>query len=242
MTYKDVEGVKATLRSVQQLCETSKGKVEVIVQDGATGPEFDSVHDEFGGWADIQSRQDNGIYDGMNAALHRSRGAYVWFLNGGDLCSFQDWSTLSRLLLTAQGRMVWGAYDLDVGNRIVHRTPRPMPYIYHGLPTSHQAILYPGEVVRQVKYDLKYKVVGDYALTAALKARGVQAVRAKETLAVFKAGGMSQQHASDIAREASIVQRQILRSHWILRVVSSAAHAITRNWRRIQTTGSMGSS
>lgn len=190
---------------------------------------------EFGTWADIQSRQDTGIYDGMNLALARSRGTYVWFLNGGDLCSFQDWATLSTLLSNARGRLVLGAYDLDVGSRLVHRKPRPMSYIHHGLPTSHQAILYPGDLARKVRYDLKYKVVGDYALTAALWASGIKAVRTETILAVFKAGGMSQQHASALAKEAFLVQRQILRSPWAISILSRTAHALTRNWRKIQT-------
>lgn len=215
--------------------DSSSGEVEVIVQDGATGAGFDSVVEEFGSWADIKSQSDSGIYDGMNLALARSKGTYVWFLNGGDLCALPDWESMSKVLDKARGRLVFGAYDLDIGLRLVRRNPRPSLYIYHGLPTSHQAILYPGDVVRNTKYDLHYKVAGDYALTALLKARGIKAVRAKETLAIFKAGGMSQQCASTIAEEASLVQRQILRSHWSVRLLSGAVHVLASKWRRIQT-------
>jgi putative colanic acid biosynthesis glycosyltransferase len=175
----------------------------------------------------------------MNRALDRSTGQFIWFLNGGDTSTLTQWAPLATALRRSGPAVVLADYILQTGNRELVRRSRKPSYIWHGLPTSHQAIFYPGDVTRAEKYDLTYRIVGDYAMTARLMV-GKQAVRSVSmVVAAFQSGGLSQQQSERIAVEARRVQREILGTGALLQGASRARHAASRLLRRMQTAKSM---
>ena len=185
---------------------------------------------------DLSSGPDDGVYDAMNTGIARSSGRFVWFLNGGDMSRVESWELLSALLRGAgDDEILMGDYVLDTGNGELLRRARPPIYIHHGLPTSHQAILYPGARIRGARYDLRFQIVGDYELTARLIREGARPVVAHVPLAVFTAGGMSQVRAKEIAVEASRVQVETLRTPAPVRLASRALHTASRIRRTVQT-------
>ena len=181
------------------------------------------LQQEFGGLR-VSSERDAGIYDAMNRGLHLSRGKYVWFLNGGDECLMTDWSKLVDTIERTPNAIVLFGYELDFGTIRLRKSPRHATYIWHGLPTSHQAIIYPGRQARRTSYDLSYKLSGDYAFTAQLLASGHPAIRSNLLLARFHSGGSSSSSARTVAREAWRVQREILGSGYLRRLTSRARH------------------
>ncbi|OUE31568.1 putative glycosyl transferase [Clavibacter michiganensis] len=204
--------------------------------DGGTGAGLDEVVSASGVPVDLSSGPDDGIYDAMNAGIARSTGRFVWFLNGGDRSQVESWELLSALLHgTGSDEILMGDYLLDTGRGEILRRARPPLYIHHGLPTSHQAILYPGSRIRSARYDLRYRVVGDYELTARLIRAGARAVIVHVPLAVFAAGGMSQVRAKEIAVEAARVQVETLRTPAPFRLASRALHTASRLRRTMQT-------
>lgn len=207
--------------------------MEVLVQDGlSAGEDFGAIARSYGHWVDFRSEADNGIYDAMNRGLVRTKGSYIWFLNGGDESTIERWQDVHELLSIAPGAMVLGAYWLDLGRRRVLRLPRGMSYIWHALPTSHQAILYPGNCARATLYDASYRVAGDYAFTAVMS-RICGAVTTSMPLAVFGIGGTSHIHAEVIASEAGLVQSQVLGLGAVPRFVSRVLHFASRFRRRL---------
>ena len=81
--FNDWDQCVKTINSVHSFRQATKLKVQHIVQDGGS----EDVH-KFNVHAydiDFQSNQDTGIYSGMNNALERAEGKFVWFLNSGDL-------------------------------------------------------------------------------------------------------------------------------------------------------------
>jgi putative colanic acid biosynthesis glycosyltransferase len=229
VTFRDVAGVRQTLGSVQELKLEAQAEIEVIVVDGGTGGTFESVVHDFSGWTDITTEPDSGIYDAMNKGLERSSGDFVWFLNGGDRSVVPDWQSLKGVLVdNSGGGMVFGSYVLDTGHRLIPRVSRGSWYLIHGLPTSHQAILYPGGVVRSLKYDLSYSVTGDYEMTSRARVAGTQVKVVKLELARFGTGGTSQQRSDQIAIEAGRVQREVLKVPLPARAASRGLHHISR--------------
>jgi putative colanic acid biosynthesis glycosyltransferase len=206
--------------------------MEVIVQDGLTFG-IEAVVDANRNWVDFRSEADSGIYDAMNRGLDRTAGDYIWFLNGGDVSTVANWSDLEAIMPGDGGTMVLGAYVLDFGTKSVPRKARSASYIWHALPTSHQAILYPGSSARATKYDLSFKIAGDYAFTARLLQLGVSSVTTSLTLATFSIGGSSYIHARQIASEARVVQRQVLDLGVTRVLLSQIRHATSRLWRMI---------
>lgn len=209
--------------------------VELIVVDGGTGDALTDVTNAFGRNLTLVSEPDKGIYDAMNKGTRLSTGRYVWYLNGGDLNAVESWMALKSVLQRVDGRMVFGSYSIDFGAKRRPRKSRPAAYIRHGLPTSHQAILYPGTAMRRTEYDLEFDVVGDYEVTARLLKNGMKSIRIEMPLAVFTAGGMSQVNAKKVAYQAAIVQRRVLKSNLVTRSLSQVLHFLARTRRSLQT-------
>lgn len=235
VTYRDPIGLRATINSVNELRQEMTNDVELIVIDGGTGEEFARVISDFDGDIRILSEPDQGIYDAMNKGLSLSRGRFVWFLNGGDLCTVTDVAMFANCLRSSPGHMLLAAYSLDTGYGKIHRRPRDASYIWHGLPTSHQAILYPGELARAQSYDLGYRIVGDYEFTARLIKSGMPIKKIALEIASFQLGGTSQLHAKSVAVEATRVQRTVLELKWPSLLWSRLRHILARNMRQLQT-------
>jgi len=171
----------------------------------------------------------------MNKGLRLTTGAHVWFLNGGDVCCVDSWPGLKAQLQRHPHELLLADYLLHTGRTPILRHSRDGSYIWHGLPTSHQAIFYPGEQTRHARYDLAYRIVGDYELTARLIAAGMTTQNWHKPVAVFSAGGVSQANSRLLAREAGQVQRDILHLPRARRLLSQGRHLVSRNLRAFQT-------
>lgn len=233
VTFRDLPGLTNTLDSLNSLCIAAGHEIEVIVQDGGT----DGIEQMFGQYPSVhfESAPDGGIYEGMNMAIGRSRGQFLWFLNGGDLCVVDEWHKLAEFFDRHPRHLCFFDYDLNLGFRVAQVAARPASYLHHGLPTSHQAIMYPADPVRASGYDLSFRIVGDYELTARLWSAGMPTATLHLPVAEFAAGGTSQQQARKIAIEARRVQREVLHTPLPLRLASRALHLISRVRRRLAT-------
>jgi putative colanic acid biosynthesis glycosyltransferase len=212
-----------------------QNEVELIIIDGGSGNEIYDVVADLPGNVSMISEADDGIYDAMNKGLRLSQGEFVWFLNGGDVCVVPEFSELVESLSRSAGKLVFAGYKLDTGYGNIPRRPRDARYIWHGLPTSHQAIFYPGAKARANEYDVSYRIVGDYEFTARILADGTPSCRLEMEVAAFQLGGTSQVHAKLVAIEASRVQKVILGMKWHSLVRSRLRHTISRNVRSFQS-------
>jgi len=209
--------------------------VELIVIDGGSGDEIHDAVADLSGNVSMISEPDKGIYDAMNKGLRRSHGEFVWFLNGGDVSIVADPNELVESLRKSVGKLIFAGYRLDTGFGQIARRPRDAQYIWHGLPTSHQAIFYPGAKSRASEYDITYRIVGDYEFTARMLASGTLSSRIEMEVAAFQLGGTSQVHAKSVAVEASRVQKIILGLKWRSLLRSRLRHTASRNIRRFQS-------
>ena len=228
-TFRDLIGLRRTLESVSDLLDVADGAAEMIVCDGGTAGVREVLRDFSHLPVVLSSRPDRGVYDAMNRGLRLTSGEYVWFLNGGDTALSTDWGTFRADFARADGAGILYGYVREGLREGRYRRPRAISYLWHALPTSHQAIFYPGEVARRYEYDLAYSVSADYAYTASLSREpGVRWVPVDRAVAKFQLGGLSTSKASQVAKDASHVQRVILGSGRLLRAVSRARHVVSR--------------
>jgi glycosyltransferase involved in cell wall biosynthesis len=108
VVFNGAATIEDTLRSVR----AQQGvDVEHVVIDGASTDDTMTVIRDSKFRPDVLvSERDQGIYDGMNKGLARSRGEYVGFLNADDFFSTQ--SALADLLVDAKADCVFGDIDL----------------------------------------------------------------------------------------------------------------------------------
>jgi putative colanic acid biosynthesis glycosyltransferase len=235
VTYRDPAGVARTLDSLVPMVE-NRFDVECLVVDGGTDREELASATSGHAWADVVSEPDGGIYDAMNKGLRRSRGDYVWFLNGGDESLVKSPDLFLKELDPDSRKILMFGYDLHYGPGSKRKRARAASYLFHGLPTSHQAILYPGVKARLHEYNTSYRITGDYAFTSALVVDGLKLVRRRDIIARFYTGGTSQAAGRELSMEAARVQREILRCSLPARIVSRSLHAISQR-RRLMLAG-----
>lgn len=238
VTYRDLVGIRRTLASVADRLPVDDGEIEFLVIDGAT-PNIEDVAQEFP-WAEIRSAPDLGIYDAMNKGIAAARGTHIWFLNGGDQCIVADWRSLRSVLVDQPAVMLLGDYQQTVGVHVISRATRGIEYIWHALPTSHQAIFYPRTAIGATRYDLSYPVSADYQFTAQLVSQGVPARRIFQVVASFALGGTSTIRARQVARDAGRVHREILHSSIASRALSQVRHLVSRTLSRLSARRTLG--
>jgi putative colanic acid biosynthesis glycosyltransferase len=231
VTFRDLPGLGRTLRSLADSFSGHPDDIEVIVVDGGTPGLEKALEGAALRPAVAISEADEGTYDAMNKGLARATAPTVWFLNGGDECTITDWPALRRLL--NRDRVIFGAYWLVLGSRRMLRQPRSARYMWHGLPTSHQAILYPTRLAAEARYDLRYRVAGDYDFTARVLAQPVDVVLTDQPLSAFYSGGSSHQHSIEVAREAAVVKKRVLGVPLPLRVFSRIRQRVTSTAREL---------
>lgn len=171
----NLSGLKSTYESIK-IQTLNQNKFEWIVKDSESNDgtkeflkqiESDKVFVNFK-W---RSNIDTGIYDGMNQGIEMAKGNFLNFQNGGDV--FADSNVLEKIDDTILPIEVACYPTFIYGNDImqnsdshlVQRKARDIQYLWHSLPCSHQAVFYNRDHIRNIKYDLKYKICGDYKFT-----------------------------------------------------------------------------
>lgn len=172
------------------------------------------------------SEEDLGIYDAMNKGIDLSKADYTLFLNAGD--ELHDGNTLTKIFsnLGNAPSIIYGDYYRELKNgELDFVKAKPMWYIYHSLPTSHQAIFYKRRSIKNLRYSLNYKVSSDYFFTAKL-IKIHDCIRRGDYLliqipvAIFEYNGLSRTNLPILYKDAFIVQKEVLNMSLIFRILS----------------------
>ena len=150
----------ATLQQcLESIYDQTHKLIEIIVIDGASADGTVQILQENSEkityW---QSEPDAGIYDAMNKGIEHITGNWVYFLGADDVL-FMDFSQLAAEL--SEPDTIYYASVLTRGLKRFGKVS-----VYHMAKTGifHQAIIYPANVFKKYKYNLKYRIYADYAL------------------------------------------------------------------------------
>ena len=126
------------------------------------------------------SERDSGIYDAMNRGIEYSRAPLLLFLNCGDtiIASPSDFSDCMCPLVDRDGMV-----DLDIACFPVRqigakgaRTVIPTGLTQNKMPVSHQGMVFASRFVRENRYQISYRIAGDFDLYLRARRVGVFAV------------------------------------------------------------------
>ena len=160
------EGIRKTLESI---FSQTYSNLEVIVIDGASTDGTMEVVREYADKIDYAvSEPDKGVYDAMNKGIAASHGDFVNFMNSGDTFHAPDVIEAMRLEeIENPNTLVYG--DTSVTYFDGTYRERPAEFFktrmkFKGVGICHQTMFFPGQELRQRRYDLSYRIVADYAL------------------------------------------------------------------------------
>jgi putative colanic acid biosynthesis glycosyltransferase len=168
----------------------------------------------------------------MNKGLQNATGSYVWFLNGGDLNLLSSIDFIADYAAGGTTPVLLGHYKLRSRNFRASRKAAGISKIKHGLPTSHQAILYPRRVFQSIMFRTDFKVCADYASLADLYVIGSEIQYVDEYFAEFQLDGISGKNQKALRREARVIQQDILGIGRTSIIFSSGRHLVMAGIRK----------
>lgn len=198
-------------------------EIEYIIVDGGSK---DGTLELIGKYKDkislLISESDRGVYDAMNKGIKHSSGDFVYFLNSGDV--LLNPSILSKIKfedVNVQNTIIYGNVVVAYGNIEALEKPRPFfnsKMKFKGIGICHQSMFFPGELIRNEKYDLSYKIAADYDLVYRLWRKGTEFLYRDITIAKYDWGkGISSNPYKllDVYREnARVCHQQLNPLYW----------------------------
>lgn len=220
ITYNNRAGLAKTAASVgAQICKD----FEWIIVDGLSD---DGTADDLPAYpARITREKDGGIYDAMNKGIAAARGRYTIFMNAGDCFSDPDiLATLSKSIAAHDPDFIYGDALEDDGRYKKARNPK---WIFYGMFTHHQAMIYKTALLKDFLYDTRYKIAGDYDLTVRFL-RCAHAVHyCPAALCIFESGGVSQRNMRQGRIEQFIARKKLGVCGMILNTAVYTAQSVT---------------
>ena len=198
-------------------------EIEYIIVDGGSK---DGTLELIGKYKDkislLISKPDRGVYDAMNKGIKYSTGDFVYFLNSGDV--LLNPSILSKIKLEElkeRNAIIYGNVVVAYGNIEALEKPRPFfnsKMKFKGIGICHQSMFFPGELIRNEKYDLSYNIAADYDLAYRLWRKGTVFLYKDITIAKYDWGkGISSNPYKllDVYREnARVCHQQLNPLYW----------------------------
>ena len=198
-------------------------EIEYIIVDGGSK---DGTLELIGKYKDkislLISEPDRGVYDAMNKGIKYSTGDFVYFLNSGDI--LLNPSILSKIKLEElkeRNAIIYGNVVVAYGNIEALEKPRPFfnsKMKFKGIGICHQSMFFPGELIRNEKYDLSYNIAADYDLAYRLWRKGTVFLYRDITIAKYDWGkGISSNPYKllDVYREnARVCHQQLNPLYW----------------------------
>jgi glycosyltransferase involved in cell wall biosynthesis len=184
VTYNAAETLQNCLNSIY--AQTYQA-IEIIVIDGNSTDSTQKILEKNASHiAYWKSEPDHGIYDAMNKALTYTKGQWIYFLGADDELrpEFSDIIPLLKSSDTIYYANVYADGAKRVGQLNRYQFAKYGPY--------HQAMIYSKSVFDKYKFDLKYKISADFALTLKLCGdKTFQFIYEDYTLANFNHTGIS---------------------------------------------------
>ena len=162
VVYNGEEFLEETIQSV---INQSYANVEYIIIDGgSTDGTIDIIkkyEDKIDYWV---SEKDNGIYDAMNKGIKVANGDWIYFLGADDIL----YNILNDLIkeFDTEKDAIYGDVYMPKKHKLYNGKFSKFNLMFNNI--CHQAIFYNKKIFKNKKFDLKYKILADYALNLSI--------------------------------------------------------------------------
>jgi putative colanic acid biosynthesis glycosyltransferase len=214
--FNDFHGLERTLNSIQTLKKKNPSiNIEWIIIDG--GSDFSEFNKLYTKLEIISNRfisePDEGIYDAMNKGLKLATKDWVIFMNAGDTFCDNDFlvNMFDRLKLIDDTDIVYAsAYEGTSQTNWALKNPRSPSYLWWGMPTHHQAIVFRTKVAKEFYYDTGFSIAADYKLVSQVSLYSKHVLVMDIPLCHFDLTGLSTNNSNKGLEEAHLIRQDVL--------------------------------
>ena len=151
-------------KSIEKLCLLKKkDEFRIIIIDGKSEDKTDAFLKEEIDSIDIWiSEPDQGIYDAMNKGINLAKNDWSIFINAGDVIA--DDTVLDKIgpFLTDEFDVIYGDTIIKYPDFNILKKSRLINQLWKGMIFSHQSVFIRTPLLKNNKFDLKYKIGADY--------------------------------------------------------------------------------
>lgn len=167
VSYNAEESIRKTMESV--LSQSYKNIEYLIIDGKSTDRTTDIVREYQKKYDNIRllSEKDSGIYNAMNKGAEYAAGAYIYFLNSGDL--FPEETTVEKVMEKIEIQkpdILYGDIDVDYKTnrrRIAYAGQKRLKklWIALGITVCHQAVFAKTSLLKERGFDESFKLWAD---------------------------------------------------------------------------------
>jgi glycosyltransferase involved in cell wall biosynthesis len=157
VSFNAVSTLEETIKSVRF---NKSNRTEYIIVDGGSNDGTVNLLTQYSDVVDKWiSEPDHGIYDAMNKGVAMASGKWFLFLGADDLLSVK----ISEIESTfEEGMNYYGNVRLRSTGRVYDGKFNRYKILQRNI--CHQALIYHADVLRERKFDIRYKIAADYEM------------------------------------------------------------------------------
>lgn len=156
------------------------------------------------------SEKDDGIYDAMNKGLNIATGDYIFFLNSGD--KFIDNRVISDVINEIKNNnpdVLYGDIlsetDNGVGKVTYNRFKVNKKSFCRGNMICHQSIFIKNQILKEYKFNIKYKICADKDLIINLYKHKFKFKYFERTISIYDRNGISSTNITQLKKETNAI-------------------------------------
>jgi glycosyltransferase involved in cell wall biosynthesis len=160
VVFNGAKNLEETIKSV--LNQTYRNVEYIIMDGGSTDGTVDIIkkyQDQLAYWI---SAPDKGIYDAMNKSIDKATGEWINFMNCGD--RFASLDVLEIFTKKYDADILYGDAIIQYTNFETTFKKYPLNTIWKHSPFCHQACFVKTSLMKEYKYNLKYKIGADHEI------------------------------------------------------------------------------
>lgn len=159
----------------------------------------------------------------MNKGVKFSNSDFVIFINAGDLIinSFYDTKLIKLLNYSLNNNTISCialACKYNFFDKCIIIKPRKISNRYPRMPTMHQSIIYKRELLLEYKYNINYKICGDFENISILRNNNLKILIYDYQIAQLNAGGVSTQKPLSLIRESIDISTRLYKNNFFVKL------------------------
>lgn len=192
INFNNLVGIKETVTSV--LSQTYLDKELIVIDGGSSDGSAEYIREHKDSFAYSVSEKDKGIYNAMNKGVKQASGDYVIFMNSGD-CFFN--SDVLKDVFDDRDNSSDIVYGCTLCSPIPGKAFLRRPHALDVMQTNrisaicHQSAFIKCSLMKEVGYDERYKLLGDYAFFYYCYQHGCSFQEVNKIISVYETIGAS---------------------------------------------------
>lgn len=148
------------------------------------------------------SEADKGIYDAMNKGINMSTGDWINFMNSGD--KFFNPFVISSIYFNREYKgvtVIYGDVECDYIEFKKIRKAKKIHKIKRGMVFCHQSSFIKSNVIKEIKYNTKFKLAADYDMFIKLYKQDELFFYVNQIISTIEVGGISDINRFEVLKE-----------------------------------------